>query len=172
MKNKPVPRCFQWNERCRRAGPGPGGDREGSRWEASTHGRGAPTGHRSRASAPQRGACNRGRCSCAPLGRGPPGLGSGGCAALPTGYLHARLRRELPPRYSTGNSEEPKVSSNRDPRRVSAGLLPATVAVTELGWLATAGEFTPNSEIGFTGGNRENGVRGHSVRSLAGKKFR
>ena len=34
-------------------------------------------------------------------------LASGGCAALPTGYVHARLRRELPARYSTENNEEP-----------------------------------------------------------------
>ena len=35
-------------------------------------------------------------------------LASGGCAALPTGYFHARLRRELPSRYSTENREEPE----------------------------------------------------------------
>ena len=50
---------------------------------------------------------NRGRASCAPPGRGPSALISGGCAARPTGYLHARLRRDRRPGRSTENSEEP-----------------------------------------------------------------
>ena len=49
-----------------------------------------------------------------PAGARPVGLRSGGCAALPTGYLHARLRRERLPVRSTENSEEPKGTERRD----------------------------------------------------------
>ena len=42
-----------------------------------------------------------------PAGARPVGPESGGCAARPTGYLHARLRRERLPGRSTENSEEP-----------------------------------------------------------------
>ena len=78
--------------------PGPRGASEGSRWEASTAGRGAPTGPPA-----GHGRAPAGRMN-APLAwqwfmrlAGAPGASPGGCAPppeLPTGYPHARLQRE------------------------------------------------------------------------------
>ncbi len=74
----------------------PGGAAEGSRWAASTAGRGAPTGPAARTPRAPAGRMNATlstRVSCVPPGRSSLRGLSGGCAALPTGYLHPRLRR-------------------------------------------------------------------------------
>ena len=60
FSTKSVPRCFQGNRTRPMAGGGPRGANEGSRWEASTCGRGAPTGDRPRTPRAPAGRMNRG----------------------------------------------------------------------------------------------------------------
>lgn len=80
--------------------PGPRGASEGSRWEASTAGRGAPTGPpagHGRAPAGRMNAPLAWQWFMRPAGAPGTGASPGGCALppeLPTGYPHARLQRE------------------------------------------------------------------------------
>ena len=74
--------AFCNNRKQRRPICGPSEANEGSRWEAATAGRGAPTGPTAKTSrAPARrmtpASCS---ISCAPPGRAHPSIRSGGCA--------------------------------------------------------------------------------------------
>ncbi len=121
--------------------PPPSGANEGSRWEGSTAGRAAPTGNSVQEVPRPSGAHDAGavRPSHAPRwgARTPPTdpVGALGFTKLPTGYLHARLRREetakfIPPK--TAVNQKVGLRSLRFWLFVTAGVLSHPAGKTTL----------------------------------------